>query len=215
MDVNGILSCAIGKVLSTNNLNRSGKQWCYGPRHTRDRRFCPCWKSIITVPPVRLAYGELLVLLFLRHLGFRRQLPSQGWILHNALNILKRFPKLRKKHTVTSWSAVHFVLANPKLSDFYIASWPPAMDTHQWSTPHSPPLGAGKCPPTGVTYNPICACCGYRCRDYINERIRRWRMRRRLNNHGGQRGAHWEINNGQYGMAQDLPVNPEIGRDMR
>lgn len=43
----------------------------------------------------------------------------------------------------------------------------------------------GKCPPTGVTYNPICACCGYRCRDYINERIRRWRMRRRLNNHGG------------------------------
>ena len=30
------------------------------------------------------------------------------------------------------------------------------------------------------------------------------------------KGAHWEINNGQYGsMAQDLPVNPEIGRDMR
>ena len=111
---------------------------------------------------------------------------------------LNGFPN-SEKNTVTSWSAVHFVLANPKLSDFYIASWPPAMDTHQWSTPHSPPLGAGKCPPTGVTYNPICACCGYRCRDYINERIRRWRMRRRLNNHGGQRGAHWEINNGQYG----------------
>ena len=118
MDVNGILSCAIGKVLSTNNLNRSGKQWCYGPRHARDRRFCPCRKSIITVPPVRLAYGELLVLLFLRHLGFRRQLPSQGWILHNALNILKRFPKLRKKTHSDKLVSCSFRIGQPETFRF-------------------------------------------------------------------------------------------------